>query len=382
MRCVLCALSVCLVLGCRNQQGSPTVNPFFTPDRVPPPVTRVLQPGTAQPYYSGDPVPSLPAAGFPAQNYQPAAIPLGSAYPPVQQQVPPTYQAPQPTNTPTTPPGGWNSYPSSGSSSRNNPPGRYIQPSSAELPSNATGVSQAVRIQADQQNLRFAPASTFAAAASLPVDPYFSRPNIQTPAQQPVQMPIQSILPPQQINPWVDTNGQPQYAPLSAAPRTQQVRIREVSPAELGYTNPIASSSTGLRTRDGFRPQGSFDNANRIALRNTPRSAVTPAGHVTQQNNAGRFGFDPNYQWLRGQIEYSQSTAQWKLRYIPIQGAASQGATSDPLGGSVVIENPHVLGNLQPGDFVQVRGSLRSQQPTNPASSPIYAITVVQRQRQ
>ncbi len=376
MRCVLCALSVCLLLGCRNQQGSPIANPFLTPDRVPPPGTRVLPPGSASPYYSSNPAPSLPAAGFPAQNYQPPPVPAGSIYAPAQQ-IPPTNQPPFPT----TPSNGWNRQPASGSSSRNIQPNRYIQPSSAEFPLDVAGVAsppllnqtapgQVIRIQSDQQNLRFAPASTFAAAPPiLPTDPYFSQANVQVLAQQPARMPIQSILPRQQNNPLVGTNGQPQYAPSSPAFRTQQVRIREVaSPTESERIDPSSNFSAGRRTRDGFRPQGSSQSANRVPLRSDPRSAVTPAGHVTPRDNTGRFGFDTNYQWLRGQVEYSPSTGQWRLRYTSAQEAAT-----DPLGGSVAIENPHVLGNLQSGDFVQVQGSLRAQQR--------YAITVVQRQR-
>jgi hypothetical protein len=42
--------------GCHNQQTALS-NPFMAPDRVPPPATRVVAPGAAQPYYPGDPLP-------------------------------------------------------------------------------------------------------------------------------------------------------------------------------------------------------------------------------------------------------------------------------------------------------------------------------------
>ncbi|HEY7688042.1 MAG TPA: hypothetical protein VH835_05095 [Dongiaceae bacterium] len=61
---LLLATGVC---GCRNPQMAST-NPFLAPDRVPPPATRTIAPGTAQPYYPGDPLPtsqSAPAAGAP-----------------------------------------------------------------------------------------------------------------------------------------------------------------------------------------------------------------------------------------------------------------------------------------------------------------------------
>lgn len=43
--------------GCKNQQSAVAANPFFGPNRVPPPATRSLLPGQAQPYYQGDPLP-------------------------------------------------------------------------------------------------------------------------------------------------------------------------------------------------------------------------------------------------------------------------------------------------------------------------------------
>ena len=45
-------------VGCRNHSGA-VGNPFLAPDRVPPPATRSLLPGQAQPYYPGDPLPVM-----------------------------------------------------------------------------------------------------------------------------------------------------------------------------------------------------------------------------------------------------------------------------------------------------------------------------------
>ncbi|MEX2169364.1 MAG: hypothetical protein WD851_08635 [Pirellulales bacterium] len=51
---------VLLCAGCQNQP-SHFANPLYSADRVPPPATRSLAPGSAAPYYSGDPLPVLPA---------------------------------------------------------------------------------------------------------------------------------------------------------------------------------------------------------------------------------------------------------------------------------------------------------------------------------
>jgi hypothetical protein len=50
--------------GCRST-SSGVNNPFFAPDRVSPPSTRVIAPGQAQPYYQGDPLPVMQSAAPP-----------------------------------------------------------------------------------------------------------------------------------------------------------------------------------------------------------------------------------------------------------------------------------------------------------------------------
>ncbi len=102
--------------GCKNQGTSTFTNPFLTPDRVPPPSTRVLAPGTAQPYYPGDPAPgAAPAVGPP-----PAGTPTygpGATLPPAT--LPPS------TQPLTTPAGGW---------------GATVQPQSSVTPTAGSGV--------------------------------------------------------------------------------------------------------------------------------------------------------------------------------------------------------------------------------------------------
>lgn len=54
-----CAM-ICGTSGCAQSGGS--TNPFLAPTRVPPPATRTIAPGTAQPYYPGDPLPVMQSA--------------------------------------------------------------------------------------------------------------------------------------------------------------------------------------------------------------------------------------------------------------------------------------------------------------------------------
>src|SRR4029079_9344727 len=57
-----CATIALALSGCRSSSSGIAGNPFMSPDRVPPPNTRVLLPGQAQPYYQGDPLPAMQSA--------------------------------------------------------------------------------------------------------------------------------------------------------------------------------------------------------------------------------------------------------------------------------------------------------------------------------
>ena len=57
-----CAMIALALGGCRSSSSGMAGSPFMSPDRVPPPNTRALAPGQAQPYYQGDPLPALQSA--------------------------------------------------------------------------------------------------------------------------------------------------------------------------------------------------------------------------------------------------------------------------------------------------------------------------------
>ena len=64
------------------------------------------------------------------------------------------------------------------------------------------------------------------------------------------------------------------------------------------------------------------------------------------------YGYDTNYQWLRGQLDYAPGNGGWRIMYVPAYG------TGDRLGGSLTIANPQALSGLQHGDHVELRGRL------------------------
>jgi hypothetical protein len=59
--CAMFALALGLG-GCRSSSNGIAGSPFMSPDRVPPPNTRAILPGQAQPYYQGDPLPAMQSA--------------------------------------------------------------------------------------------------------------------------------------------------------------------------------------------------------------------------------------------------------------------------------------------------------------------------------
>ncbi len=315
MRWLLCIVTLAAVVGCKNQ-STPLANPFLSPDRVPPPATRTLQPGTAQPVYPGDAAPFVPAVGAPSANAPANVYPPGTGVPA------PTY-APQ--SAPVTPPGGWNQP----ATAPTNVVPYGVQPTSARatigtLPSD----SQPIQVTPDNQSLRFA-----AVPSPVTNDP------LQIAAQQ------QGVV----NTPYV-------YTPPT--PIAQQ-----------GFTQPtqFAATPTPAAASDGFRPQGSSQAT-------TPTPASQPNNTALPEDPA-RFGFDPTYRWLRGQLQYYPQTGYWGVRYVPLGGAA------DSYGGVAVIDNPEVLGGVQPGEYLAVQGYLETAEAGNGQFLPLFTVEGVQLQQ-
>ena len=348
MRCLLSTLIVCLLSGCHNQT-MPLSNPFMTPNRVPPPATRTPLPGTAQPYYPGDPVPNSPAIGVPGSPYPSPA---------------PTY-APQPNapSTPSTPPGGWNTYPQSGPVSTAPSPNwnNNIQQASSNI-SLGPAQGESMQVPTDNESLRFARSPQYSESPVTPVS--------HETAQLSVGQAQQLANPQNQVTPTPFV----QPAPIA---QQRLVSIREVSSSELSYATE-GSSPVRRVGRDGFRPQGSSRTAREQAQAVSRLSEPTTAGrdYAPVQESAEQFGFDPQYTWLRGQLQQSPTTGQWQLRYVP------HGGSPDQFGGNVLVANPQVLGNLQPGEHVSVKGRLEMVQFDAQSAVPAYTITVLQRQQQ
>jgi hypothetical protein len=88
---------------------------------------------------------------------------------------------------------------------------------------------------------------------------------------------------------------------------------------------------------------------------------------------SSRYGYDPQYGWLRGKLEFSESDRHWKLRYIPVDGA------TDNFGGSVILADTPLLSGYERGDFVEVAGKLISASPDRRSYAPKYQVSRLQR---
>lgn len=359
--------------GCQNQQAALS-NPFLSPDRVPPPSTRVLTPGTAQPYYAGDPIPGVPGSSQP-----PAYTPAPNYNNPYNGGAP-AYGTPG-----STPPGGWNSYPQT--APQQTPytpaPGYGVSPTSAEIPLGTadqltqqqfggqaiTAGIDTIRVPEDQSRLRFEQTPS-------------------TPTVTTAQLTDDSILPtpPEPPTPYYQASNAVAYVPQSQehlSPELGPARLRAVTPTSSeAFSNLNFNSNANLFTaRDGFQPRGSSQNRGSLVSDTQPTSgsslfAAHDAAERAAQEAATRFGMGPTYEWLRGQLVYSPESGQWRIVYMPA------GSTPDQLGGSVAVANPQLLGQLSSGDFVMVRGQLYNLQNDQNAFAPVYQLSGVQRQRQ
>ncbi|HOM18481.1 MAG TPA: hypothetical protein PLQ00_14215, partial [Thermoguttaceae bacterium] len=94
----------------------------------------------------------------------------------------------------------------------------------------------------------------------------------------------------------------------------------------------------------------------------------------TASSSANPYGFDPQYQWLRGVLCYSAAEGCWRLRYVP------PGCTGDRLGGWVILCHPSGLAGFCSGEQVEVRGQLIYKQ-TGACQLPIYQVQDIRRTR-
>jgi len=155
----------------------------------------------------------------------------------------------------------------------------------------------------------------------------------------------------------------PGYAPSDYSPQ----RLR-------GYRGMVAGPATAAAS--AIPAADSIPTWTPTTATASSSNAVTPS-RASLPESQGTFGYQSDYQWLRGQLEYSETARRWKLRYIPRDASERK---MDDFGGSVVLAGLELLCDYAPGEFVTVRGRLGDRKSGAVDFAPVYHLNQVTRQ--
>jgi hypothetical protein len=265
------------VCGCSHNQTGIS-NPFLAPDRVTPPSTRVIAPGTALPYYQGDPLPVMQSAA-PGTTTAPtiavaaaAATPNAAPAPPVEPKkiafskepavsVPSDDNSlrfelpkpPEPEPAPVAPIADTRGPPAAAPAALGVIPAVYTGAPTSGQPMNNVAPAAAIVEPASTSPWRspqIAPAAPPAAYAPVPL-PYGAPPGY-------VSVPPTAVAPPSAE---VTLRAVPSPPPAPVESSTPRIRIPgypappvTMNPATI---SPVLPASSGVSS-DGFRPRSSM----------------------------------------------------------------------------------------------------------------------------
>ena len=328
-----------VMLGCQSSQ--PVTDPFMR-TRVPPPGTGEVGPVPVGTYGSGPPVSTVPPVNSAGTPYAPPGGNFnygGTGLSPVT----PPGSAPPPASIPATPYG--NSAPPTYQAPATPPPAaapQYAPPASNWAPTSSLNGPPTTSMQSRETLMR--PLSETTRAGAL--------------AYAATDMPLDEGAAPGElgISPTDNLSKMPATGPLQSSPS-----MREIEP--VSYMVPEGAP---LRTAAGGSSGGSIVETSRTAT-GRPATGAGPA------DRGATYGFDRNYAWLQGQLEYAQATQQWKVRYVPIDGP------TDRFGGSVVLTPSSALAAFKAGDYVSVKGRLNNSTPQQGSYAPLYEIASIDR---
>jgi hypothetical protein len=130
-----------------------------------------------------------------------------------------------------------------------------------------------------------------------------------------------------------------------------------------------AVSDTGSAEESGYPPPPVIDSNTKPLF---PRSEPVPARRsFVDLSAAPCFSHSADYSCLTGQVEYSRTAKEWRLRYTSVD-------EDDRYGGRVVLIEDQHLAYLKDGDYVRVHGHLAStDEATGRASYRIESFEVL-----
>ncbi len=281
--------------GCRSSSSGIAGSPFLAPDRVPPPSTRALLPGQAQPYYQGDPLPAMQSAARPPAGAV-AAIP--------------------------------NDADARSSSGRTLPwasPGSSPPPAASPTPSApiAAANEASVAVPADADPLRFPMPAPREAANDVPIatakPPAAPPMQPQAPPLNQAVLPVSYNQPAPTIPPTVTTAPTPPIPPASApasAPPQQSSspwRSPQIAPSISAAVQPIGAAPLALPAPPSLPmqpPVAAEANSMGVTLRRRiaatrtrrPDAASSPARLHRNRASRRRRWFPPTHQHAIAQL--------------------------------------------------------------------------------
>lgn len=153
----------------------------------------------------------------------------------------------------------------------------------------------------------------------------------------------------------------------AAAPRRAGALIDIMDLPPAGSTTK-AGGAVSRAVYAASRKNGSVIAADGRSKATGGRVVAAAASEPFEERGSPNYGFDTEYRWLRGKLEYSSIEQHWKLRYIPIDGE------TDDYGGSVVIDEADLPRGVERGDFIEVRGQIVSPTNDQPRFAPVYRV--------
>ncbi len=338
-----------LLAGC--QAPPPNFDPFtaYGPRTIaPPPTGSVGRPGAPDAYYQPNRSPAPLPERSPAPANSPAAVPRGMLpVPPTRHSLAPLNRSlgfrqtsPEPIagGSATLPP----TLPGSGASAGLT---AHVGPTVAQAGAIGTGVrsnantsSPSPLATAGGDTIRIVPSTSAGSSGALAAK---AAPAIV--ATGAIGVAPRTFVP---SGPLVELTSLPKTISIEEQPRT--VTTSPPSAARIETTGGGTPSPAAQWTNVAPAVGGAAAGAPLGGVAGASFSA--PASRPTK-----RYGYDPDYQWVQGELQFSESEQRWKLRYIPHDAPASK---IDQFGGSVALADSPLLAGHHPGDFVTIHGRL------------------------
>lgn len=225
---------------------------------------------------------------------------------------------------------------------------------------------------ADNAYYSAAPAGASAGSGGTAAQPVARRQSDDTPervAPRPAARSLRSAnpdeAPPRETTRQADSS--------TAGHRLTGTRRGTAQDAESEAAAPARFAAQGpLRGIDPPADTDSVQQAGFVELPARGASEVRRGGDRAYAAGSLRYDRAEDYSWLSGRLEYSPTGDQWKLRYIPIDGA------TDDYGGSVIVADEAAVRDYRSGSFVTVYGQVEGRNADARVFAPYYRVQSVE----